>query len=235
MKHQQQRTGRTGRTGFAAPLALALLTLCGATSQAAQVDVRLTGTVVSGGTFGVSFAGQSIVVGFSYDSATAGVAGVFSGGVNFLNPFIDLAGVRYVNFSDHLAPVHPTTLTLVEGSPDRLALDLDISRYEGITDKTESLDLSFQGASSFLDGNQALPTLASALGSGTGSFSVIHADDCQNYACGPQLPFFANATFTLNRIEITPAPVPEPASQALYLLGLLGMGAWSRRRNAAAG
>lgn len=215
-------------------LALAVTCLAAGLNPALAevVEVNMYGTVTGGGSSGnVSFAGRSVRVGFSYDTATVGVGGVFSGGINFLNPFIEMNGVRYVTFTDELTPLHPTTVTLLDGSPDSLAVDFDMSGYVGITDRSESLTLNFVGASNFLNGVSSLPAAASVLGAGgTGSFSLLYADDCQNYACPPVLPFFASASFTLDRMQIGAAAVPEPGSYALLGLGLLSIGAAVRRR-----
>jgi hypothetical protein len=198
---------------------------------AALVEVNLYGTATTGGTItGQSFTGQSVRVSFSYDTNTAGVGGVFSGGVNFLNPSLFLNGTRYVNFTDELAPLHPTTVTLVNGTPDTLAVDFDMDGYVGITNRTESLTLNFAGASDFLSSVAALPASANVLGTGTGSFSLLYADDCQNYACGPGGIFFAGANFTIDRLQIGVSAVPEPSPLALLALGGLGMAAVLRRR-----
>jgi PEP-CTERM motif len=213
-------------------LGIVALGLAGASSVLASVvDVNLYGTVSSGGTItGQSFVGQSIRVGFSYDTATVGVGGVFSGGVNFLNPFLMLNGIRYVTFSDELAPLHPTTVTLGNGAPDTLAVDFDVDGYVSITSRSESLTINFAGASDFISTVNTLPAVASVLGSGSGSFSLLYVDDCQNYACGPGGVFFSGANFTLDRIDIGPSAVPEPASYGLFGLGLLGLGSLLRRR-----
>jgi hypothetical protein len=213
-------------------LGLAVISMCAAPpAQAALVDVNLYGTATTGGTItGQSFAGHSVRVSFSYDTATAGVGGVFSGGINFLNPTLFLNGTRYVNFSDELAPLHPTTVTLVNGAPDTMAVDFDVDGYVGITNRTEALTLNFAGATDFLSGVAALPASANVLGTGTGSFSLLYADDCQNYACGPGGIFFAGASFSIDRLQIGASAVPEPSTWALMALGSLGMAMVLRRR-----
>jgi hypothetical protein len=198
----------------------------GAPASAVMVDVNLYGTVVSGtSTGGQNFANRTVRVGFSYDTATVGVGGVFSGGVNFLNPFLEMNGVRYVNFADQLAHDHPTTVTLVNGAPDTLAVDFDVTGYVGITNKSESLTLNFAGASDFLTGVSALPSAVNVLDAGTsaGSFGLLYADDCQNYACGPDGVFFSFASFTLDRLLIGVSPVPEPASYLMWVLAGVGL------------
>jgi hypothetical protein len=216
--------------------ASAVCALVAATSPASavMVDVNLYGTVTSGGSTGAqTFTGRSVRVGFSYDTATVGIGGVFSGGVNFLNPFLEMNGVRYVNFADELAPEHPTTVSLVDGTPDTLAVDFDVNGYVGITNKGESLTLNFAGATDFLTGVSALPSAVNVLGAGasTGSFALFYADDCQNYACGPGGFFFSSASFTLDRLQIGASAVPEPASYWMLSLGALAVlvGAHKRR------
>lgn len=200
--------------------------------RAALVEVNLYGTATSGGTItGANFAGQSVRVSFSYDTAATGVGGVFSGGVNFLNPALFLNGSRYVNFTDELSPLHPTTVTLVDGTPDTLAVDFDVEGYVGITSRGESLTINFTGASNFLSGVAALPESANVLGAGTGSFSMLYADDCQNYACGPGGIFFANAIFSIDRLQITASPVAEPSQWAMLALGGMGLWVHARRRS----
>jgi hypothetical protein len=197
---------------------LAAISLAAATpTSAAIVEVQLFGTASSGGTIsGHSFAGQAVRVSFSYDTSTVGVGGVFSGGVNFLNPVLYMNGSRYVTFTDELPPEHPTTVSLVDGTPDTLAVDFDVNGYVGITSRGESLTLNFAGASNFLSGVSTLPSAANVPGSGSGSFSLLYADDCQNYACGPGGIFFANASFSLDRLQIGASPVPEPSPLALW-------------------
>jgi hypothetical protein len=197
---------------------------------ASLVEVNFYGTALSGGTItGQSFAGQSVRVNFSYDTAALGVAGVFSGGVNFLNPTLYLNGVRYVSFSDELTPSHPTTLTLVNGTPDTMALAFDVNGYVGITNRTESLTINFAGSGDFLSGVAALPAVVDVLGTGTGSFSLLYADDCQNYACGPGGIFFAGASFSVDRLQIFATAVPEPTQGAMLALGALGLWVGTRR------
>ncbi len=212
--------------------ALGLLSLgLAAPALAAVVEVNLYGTASSGGTItGQSFVGQSVRVSFSYDTNTVGVAGVFSGGINFLNPTLFLNGTRYVNFTDELPPLHPTTVTLINGAPDTMAVDFDMDGYVGITNRTESLTPNFAGASDFLSSVAALPASANVLGTGTGSFSLLYADDCQNYACGPGGIFFSGASFSIDRLQIGVSAVPEPSPMALLALGALGIAAVLRRR-----
>jgi hypothetical protein len=198
---------------------------------AALVEVNVYGTVTSGSTItGQNFAGQSVRVSFSYDTATAGVGGVFSGGVNFLNPALFLNGARFVSFTDELPPAHPTTVTLVDGTPDTLSVDFDVDGYVGITNRSESLTLNFAAAGNLLAGVAALPASADMAGSGSGSFSLLYADDCQNYACGPGGIFAAGAAFTIDRLVIGASPVPEPSLAVLWLFGGLGLWAGTRIR-----
>ena len=212
-------------------IGLGALALVMSSAEAAIVSVNLSGTITSGGSYSVSWAGLPIAVGFSYDTATAGVGGVFSGGANFLNPHVDINGVRYVTFADNLAPATLRNITLVDGAPDRFMLTHDVNGYQGITDKSERLILAFAGTSSFLAGVESLPSALNVSGSGLGSFSLLYADDCQNYACGPVLPFFAGASFTFEQLTASAiSSVPVPA--AFWLLGssLLGLGRFSRPR-----
>jgi PEP-CTERM motif len=228
----QTKGGHMRFLSSATALGLVILSTAAAPpARAALVDVNMYGTVASGGTItGQSFAGQSVRVSFSYDTNTIGVGGVFSGGINFLNPTLYLNSTRYVNFTDELAPLHPTTVTLVNGAPDTMAVDFDMDGYVGITNRTEALTLNFAGASDFLSSAATLPASANVLGSGTGSFSLLYADDCQNYACGPGGIFFAGASFSIDRLQIGVSAVPEPSPLALLALGGLGMAMVLRRR-----
>jgi hypothetical protein len=200
-------------------------------AQAVIVDVNVYGTVTVGSsTANPSFAGNTVQVGFSYDTATVGVAGVFSGGANFLNPFVVLNGVRYVTFHDEFPPTHPTTVTLVDGTPDSLAVDFAVSSYVAPVSRDESLKINFSAASDFLNGTTLLPSAASVAGTGSGSFNLLYINDCQNYACGPGIVFFAGATFSLNRLEIGVAAVPEPTSYGMWACGGAMLALAIRRR-----
>jgi hypothetical protein len=213
-------------------LTVGALLLTVMSARADVVNVTLNGTITSGGAIsGVSFAGKPISVGFSYDTATPGIGGVFTGGANFLHPFIDINGSRYVTFADQLAPSTPRTITLSDGPSNGFAVLHNVNGYVGITDMTEVLTLNFVGAGNFLNSTTALPTSLNVAGAGTGAFSLLYADDCQNYACGPVLPFFAGAQFTFDRLTVGSATaVPVPAALWSLGIGLLGLSACTRRR-----
>ncbi len=213
---------------------LAASLLAAAPAQAVTVNVNLFGTVTSGGNItGQSFVGQSVQVGLSYDTVTVGAGGIFSGGINFLGPILMLNGLRYVNFGDRLALVHPTTLTVVNGAADSLAVDFDADGYVGISNRSESLTINFTSPIDFISNTSVLPASANVQGAGTGSFSLLYVDDCQNYACGPSGVFYAGASFDINRLEIGASAVPEPASYGLLGLGLMCMALNAGRRRRA--
>ena len=204
---------------------MAIIGLANCSAEAALVNVRLNGTITSGGTFGVDFTGRTISVGFQYDSARTGSNGIFLFGANALNPFIDINGARYVNFADQLAPATPRTITVADATPDTFALTYGVNGYVGITDTNETLKINFAGASELWSSVDSLPSSLNAGGIGTGSFSVFYADDCLNYACGPVLPFYASATFNFTALTASVMPsVPVPAPIWLLGTGLLTLG-----------
>jgi PEP-CTERM motif len=143
-----------------------------------------------------------------------------------------LNGVRYVTFTDELAPLHPTTVTVSNGAAETLAVDFDVDTYVGITNRTEALTINFAGANDFISGIGASPASGNVLGTGVGSVSLLYADDCQHNACGPGGVFFSGGSFSINRIEIG-AAAPEPATYGLFGIVVLTVSLVARRRTGA--
>jgi hypothetical protein len=206
------------------------------TAKAAIIDVALTGTVTSSTH---NYTGQSALVGFSYNTSTVGAGGVFSGGANFLNPYVTIGGgFGTYTFNDHVTPsfVNAASITLVDGSPDTLALKYDMDGYITNANYIESLITNFAGASNFLNGVGTLPSAIRVSGSGTGSFGLTVFNDCLNYVCAPAdfIPSVFGAQFSFNQLTIGPTPVaavPEPATYAMLLAGLGVLGFTARRKS----
>ena len=143
-----------------------------------------------------------------------------------------------MTLADNLAPTTLRNITLGDGSSDRFTVTHDVNAYQGITDMSERLILNFAGSSSFLTGVGSLLSSLNASGTGLGAFSLLYADDCQNYACGPVLPYFAGAEFTFSQPTASSiSSVPVPAALWLFCSSLFGLRAkmlpaWMTRNHA---
>jgi len=85
----------------------------------------------------------------------------------------------------------------------------------------QSLEITLSGPGSTYDGFTSLPTSSEILELSTGSGTIQFSDSAWDTQ-------FGSAYFTITDIQV--APVPEPATMLLFVLGLLGLTGVNRRK-----